>query len=144
VKLFEARPQQILPSEQLRETLRAPRLGDDAVAKPFQCALTTVPSRLGVPQSTLRPLLLNDKQVYPGWVAARTTDTIVCLRVLAVQSVSKAVVDGPANMRRRLLPGGNPGWPSVAGPTEPVGQGGTARWLHGWFALNTEGAGGPR
>ncbi|MEH6501807.1 MAG: DNA polymerase Y family protein [Pseudoalteromonas distincta] len=130
-ELFEARPQQILPWEQLRERLRA-RLGDDAVA-----ALSVRPDHR--PEQAWRtsevraPFLLNDSSsARPGWLLQEPQTQLSSLRVLAgPERIESGWWDG-GDMRRDYYlvetRSGQRGW-----AYRPVGQGGPL-WLHGWFA----------
>ncbi|WP_339649345.1 DNA polymerase Y family protein [Halopseudomonas pelagia] len=130
-ELFDERPQQSLPWEQLRERLRA-RLGDETVS-----ALSVRPDHR--PEQAWRtshnsaPLLQGDYKIArPGWLLQEPQAQLSGLRILAgPERIESGWWDG-RDMRRDYYlvetAGGQRAW-----AYRPVGQGGPL-WLHGWFA----------
>lgn len=130
-ELFDERPQQSLPWEQLRERLRA-RLGDDAVS-----ALAVRPEHR--PEQAWRtaelcaPYRLNDTSPSrPGWLLQEPQARLSGLRIIAgPERIESGWWDG-GDMRRDYYlvesASGQRGW-----AFRPVGQDGPL-WLHGWFA----------
>ena len=129
--LFDERPHQSLPWEQLRERLRA-RLGDEAVTvlrvhpdhRPEQAWRSTGPG-LPVALSAL-------SSTRPGWLVEEPQRCVEGLRILAgPERIESGWWDG-ADLRRDYYlvetGSGQRGW-----AYRPVGDAGPL-WLHGWFA----------
>lgn len=129
-ELFDDRPQQSLPWEQLRERLRA-RLGDDAVAA-LAVHADHRPEQAWR-QASARPALTTGAGQRPGWLLQEPQQAqLYGLRILAgPERIETGWWDG-GDMRRDYYlietPAGQRGW-----AYRPVGEGGPL-WLHGWFA----------
>lgn len=130
-QLFEERPQQTLPWEQLRERLRA-RLGDEAVLD--ICSHPDHrPEKAWRYQTADKSVPLVDQPRRPGWLLSEPvalTDTAA--QILAgPERIESGWWDG-ADVRRDyyLI---KTGQGQLAWVFRPVGQTGPF-WLHGWFA----------
>lgn len=130
-ELFDERPQQTLPWEQLRERLRA-RLGDEAVStlsvrpdhRPEQAWRMT---EMRVPFWTS-----GNTSARPGWLLQEPQALLGSLRILAgPERIESGWWDGGDMRRDYYLVETNDGQRAWA--FRPVGQGGPL-WLHGWFA----------
>ncbi|WAH56120.1 DNA polymerase Y family protein [Pseudomonas silvicola] len=129
--LFDARPQQSQPWEQLRERLRA-RLGDDAV-NGLGARADHRPERAWVPQALPKTLAAGERPARPGWLLAEPLAwTDGDIRVLAgPERIESGWWDGGDVRRDYYLvetASGQRAW-----AYEAVGEQGRL-WLQGWFA----------
>ncbi|MBC2658542.1 DNA polymerase Y family protein [Pseudomonas sp. MSSRFD41] len=131
VELFEERPQQNLPWEQLRERLRA-RLGDDAV-QGLGYRADHRPERSWQPQADPRPCPANPGLCRPGWllVDPQPLDEGAVRIVMGPERIESGWWDG-ADVRRDYYRvqtrTGQQGW-----AYRQVGEAGPLL-LQGWFA----------
>ena len=130
-ELFDPRPQQNLPWEQLRERLRA-RLGDDAVQGLGHRA-DHRPERSWQPQTDPRPCPASTGLRRPGWLFSEPQALSEgSVRILmGPERIESGWWDG-ADVRRDYYlietRSGQQGW-----AYREVGEGGPL-WLQGWFA----------
>lgn len=130
-QLFEDRPQQTLPWEQLRERLRA-RLGDDAVQA--VCSYPDHrPEHAWRQQSPGKAEMVIDPPRRPGWLLSEP---------LAMTEAPSQILAGPERIESGWWDGADvrrdyylirTAQDQLAWAFRPVGQGGPF-WLHGWFA----------
>ena len=129
-ELFDERPQQSLPWEQLRERLRA-RLGDDAV-QGLSARADHRPECAWRPQTTARREALPATGLRPGWLLAESKPLYeASLRILAgPERIESGWWDG-GDMRRDYYlvetRAGQRGWAFRSVTGGPL-------LLHGWFA----------
>jgi protein ImuB len=129
--LFDERPQQTLPWEQLRERLRA-RLGDEAV-QGLRFHADHRPECAWQPGADLRPCVPSNTVQRPGWLLPEPTPLAEQgLQILmGPERIESGWWDG-ADVRRDYYlvrtRAGQQGWAYRA-----VGESG-ALWLQGWFA----------
>lgn len=130
-QLFDERPQQSLPWEQLRERLRA-RLGDDAVHG-LSAVAEHRPELAWQPRDTPRPPYLAPCGARPGWLLAQPQ---------VLRETSPKVLAGPERIESGWWDGGDLRRDYYVVETRS-GQrawvyrevGGKGPWLlHGWFA----------
>ncbi|MGE6388776.1 Y-family DNA polymerase [Pseudomonas sp. NPDC078416] len=129
-ELFDDRPQQTMPWEQLRERLRA-RLGDEAVSG-LAFNADHRPEHASLPASPSKPLALTHKVPRPGWLLSEPELlTEPGLRVLAgPERIESGWWDGGDVRRDYYLVetrNGQRGW-----AYRSVGD--SSLLLHGWFA----------
>lgn len=130
-QLFEDRPQQTLPWEQLRERLRA-RLGDDAVQE--VCSYPDHrPEHAWRQQTPGNTEVVVDPPRRPGWLLSEP---------VALSAAATQILAGPERIESGWWDGDDirrdyylirTAQDQLAWAFRPVGQGGPF-WLHGWFA----------
>ncbi len=132
--LFEARPQQALPWEALRERLRA-RLGEDALYQLAPATPTLARSR----RSRRSALLLREPPplslpARPAWLLARPLPLRDHRRACSPARSASSRAGGTAATCAATTTWSRPRRASAPGPSCAAGEREGAWMLHGWFA----------